>query len=75
MQVIQKVNHKNNDKKDNDSYIQLNKKLVQQEIYDEYNINLNVNKSPNKKIQSNSNTNPEGRDASELATPSPVSNA
>ena len=50
MQVIQKVNHKNNDKKDNDSYIQLNKKLVQQEIYDEYNINLNVNKSPNKKI-------------------------
>jgi hypothetical protein len=48
---------------------------VQQEIYDEYNINLNVNKSPNKKIQSNSNTNPEGRDASELATPSPVSNA
>ena len=50
MQVIQKVNHKNNDKKDNDSYIQLNKKLVQQEIYDEYNINLNVNKSTNKKI-------------------------
>ena len=50
MQVIQKVNHKNNDKKDNDSYIQLNKKLVQQEIYDEYNINLNMNKSPNKKI-------------------------
>ena len=75
MQVIQKVSHKNNDKKDNDNSIQLNKKLVQQEIYDEYNINMNMSKSPNKKIQSNSITNAEGRDVSELATPSPVSNA
>ena len=36
---------------------------------------MNINKSPNKKIQSNSIINADGRDVSELATPSPVSNA
>jgi hypothetical protein len=49
--------------------------MASEEIYDEYKINMNINKSPNKKIQSNSIINADGRDVSELATPSPVSNA